>query len=115
MSQNLLEIKNLHVKVEEKEILKGLNLSIPYNETHAIMGPNGAGKSVLSNVLSGNDDYSITDGQIFFKDEEISDLKPNEISNLIISYLITDTYDLEEEEFFFTNRKVDLLKFVGEY
>ena len=52
MSQNLLEIKNLHVKVEEKEILKGLNLSIPYNETHAIMGPNGAGKSVLSNVLS---------------------------------------------------------------
>lgn len=82
MNQNLLEIKNLHVKVKEKEILKGLNLSIPYNETHAIMGPNGAGKSVLSNVLSGNDNYSITDGQIFFKDEDISDLKPNEISNL---------------------------------
>ena len=78
MSQNLLEIKNLHVKVKEKEILKGLNLSIPYNETHAIMGPNGSGKSTLSAVIAGNEDYEVTKGNIFYKDENIEDLSAEE-------------------------------------
>ena len=82
MSGNLLEINDLHVNAGEKEILKGLNLSIPFNEIHAIMGPNGSGKSVLSNVLSGNEDYKVTSGQIIFKNENIIELKPNEISNL---------------------------------
>ena len=82
MSGNLLEINDLHVNVGEKKILKGLNLSIPFNEIHAIMGPNGSGKSVLSNVLSGNEDYKVTSGQIIFKNENIIELKPNEISNL---------------------------------
>ena len=79
MNGNLLEINDLHVNVGEKEILKGLNLSIPFNEIHAIMGPNGSGKSVLSNVLSGNEDYKVTSGQIIFKNENIIELKPNEI------------------------------------
>ena len=82
MSVNLLEIDDLHVKAGEKEILKGLSLSIPFNEIHAIMGPNGAGKSVLSNVLSGKEDYKITSGKIIFKNENITELQPNEISNL---------------------------------
>ena len=82
MSGNLLEINDLHVNAEDKEILKGLNLSIPFNEIHAIMGPNGSGKSVLSNVLSGNEDYKVTSGQIIFKNKNITELKPNEISNL---------------------------------
>ena len=82
MSGNLLEIVDLHVKAGEKEILKGLSLSIPFNEIHAIMGPNGAGKSVLSNVLSGKEDYQITSGKIIFKNENITELQPNEISNL---------------------------------
>ena len=82
MTENLLEIRGLHVKAGEKEILKGLNLSIPFNEIHAIMGPNGAGKSVLSNVLSGKEDYKVTSGEIFFKNEDITEYKPNEISNL---------------------------------
>ena len=82
MSGNLLEIDDLHVKAGEKEILKGLSLSVPFNEIHAIMGPNGAGKSVLSNVLSGKEDYKITSGKIIFKNENITELEPNEISNL---------------------------------
>ena len=82
MSVNLLEIDDLHVKAGEKEILKGLSLSVPFNEIHAIMGPNGAGKSVLSNVLSGKEDYKITSGKIIFKNENITELEPNEISNL---------------------------------
>ena len=82
MSGNLLEIDDLHVKAGEKEIWKGFSLSIPFNEIHAIMGPNGAWKSVLTNVLSGKEDYKITSGKIIFKNENITELQPNEISNL---------------------------------
>ena len=62
----MLEIKNLHVKIadEDRVILKGLNLSVPKGEVHAIMGPNGAGKSTLAYVLAGRADYEVTDGDI---------------------------------------------------
>ena len=58
----MLEIKNLHVNVDGREILKGLDLTIPAGEVHAIMGPNGSGKSTLAYVLAGKDDYEVTEG-----------------------------------------------------
>ncbi|MEC7380976.1 MAG: Fe-S cluster assembly ATPase SufC [Pseudomonadota bacterium] len=82
MSKNLLEISNLYVEAEGKKILKGLTLNIPVGEVHAIMGPNGSGKSVLSNVLSGKEDYNIKSGKIKFRGKDITKLPPNEISNL---------------------------------
>ncbi|MEQ8351269.1 MAG: Fe-S cluster assembly ATPase SufC [Leptospiraceae bacterium] len=67
----IIEIKDLHVEVEETEILKGVNLSIPAGEIHAIMGPNGSGKSTLSNAIMGHPNYKITGGDILFKGESI--------------------------------------------
>jgi len=72
----LLEITNLHARVEEKEILKGLNLSIKPGEVHAIMGPNGAGKSTLSNVIAGREGYEVTDGTILFEGRDLLALDP---------------------------------------
>ncbi len=74
----LLEIKNLWVKIEEKTLLKGLNLAIPKGEIHAIMGPNGAGKSTLAKVLAGHPSYEVTEGEIWFKGESLLDLEPEE-------------------------------------
>ncbi|MBK2126240.1 Fe-S cluster assembly ATPase SufC [Fangia hongkongensis] len=74
----LLEIKNLHASVEDKEILKGVNLTIKAGEVHAIMGPNGAGKSTLGNILSGKDGYKITKGEVLFNGKSILDLDPEE-------------------------------------
>ncbi len=74
----MLEIKNLHVSVEDKEILKGVNLTIPKGEIHAIMGPNGSGKSTLSYVIAGKPDYEITKGEILLDGENILDLEPDE-------------------------------------
>jgi len=78
MNKNILEIRDLHVKVEDKEILKGVNLVIPGGEVHAIMGRNGSGKSTLSYVLAGKDDYEITSGEILLDGENILDLAPHE-------------------------------------
>ena len=69
----MLSIKNLHASIEDKEILKGINLDIKPGEVHAIMGPNGAGKSTLSSIIAGNTTYTVTDGQIFLEDEDISE------------------------------------------
>ena len=74
----LLEVKNLHVSVGEKEILKGLNLIINQGEVHALMGPNGSGKSTLSNTIMGHPNYKVTEGKIIFKGEEIQDMPANE-------------------------------------
>ena len=74
----MLEIKNLHASVDGKEILKGIDLSIGSGEVHAIMGPNGSGKSTLSYVLAGRDGYAVTEGQILFNGQDISELEPEE-------------------------------------
>ncbi len=73
-----LEIRNLHVSVEGKEILKGINLVINKNEVHAIMGPNGSGKSTLANTLAGHPKYQITQGDILYKGESILEWGPDE-------------------------------------
>ena len=75
---NLLKIKNLHAIVEDKEILKGINLEINEGEIHAIMGPNGSGKSTLASVLSGNPKFEVTRGSVTFKGKELLDLEPDE-------------------------------------
>jgi Fe-S cluster assembly ATP-binding protein len=74
----MLEIKNLHVDVGGKEILKGLSLSIAAGEVHAIMGPNGSGKSTLSYVLAGREGYEITSGSILYRGEELPAMAPEE-------------------------------------
>lgn len=78
MSKDLLEIKNLKVLVESKEILKGINLNIKRGEIHAVMGPNGGGKSTLANVLMGHPHYKIEAGSIKIQGREINKLKPEE-------------------------------------
>ena len=78
MSQ--LEIKNLHVSIEDKEILKGLSLTIKQGEIHAIMGPNGTGKSTLAYTLMGHPNYTVTQGEIIFKGQNVLELEPDERS-----------------------------------
>ncbi|MBI1333081.1 MAG: Fe-S cluster assembly ATPase SufC [Armatimonadetes bacterium] len=74
----MLTITNLHASVEEKEILKGVNLVIKAGEVHAIMGPNGSGKSTLASVLAGKDDYEITEGSVDFDGKDLLELDPEE-------------------------------------
>ncbi len=74
----MLKIKNLHASIEGKEILKGINLEINPGEVHAIMGPNGSGKSTLSSVIAGKEEYEMTDGEILFEGENLSELDPEE-------------------------------------
>jgi Fe-S cluster assembly ATP-binding protein len=80
MSQ--LEIKNLHVCIGGKEILKGLNLNVKQGEIHAIMGPNGTGKSTLAYTLMGHPSYEVTEGEVVFKGQNVLDLEPDERSRL---------------------------------
>ena len=74
MSKALLEIQNLHVRVEEKEILHGVDLTVGQDETHVLMGPNGTGKSTLGYAITGNPTYSVTGGSIIFNGEDITEL-----------------------------------------
>ena len=75
---SLLEIKNLHVNVDNHEILKGIDLSVNAGEVHSIMGPNGSGKSTLAQVLAGRDLYKIISGQVLFEGKDLLALKPEE-------------------------------------
>ncbi|MCL9804218.1 Fe-S cluster assembly ATPase SufC [Flavobacterium amniphilum] len=74
----MLSIKNLHASVEDKEILRGINLEVKAGEVHAIMGPNGAGKSTLSSIIAGNENYEVSEGEILLDGEDISELAPEE-------------------------------------
>ena len=74
----MLKIENLQASIDDKSILKGLNLEVKAGEVHAIMGPNGAGKSTLANIIAGKDDYEITEGTIELNGEDISELAPEE-------------------------------------
>jgi len=74
----MLSIKNLHARVEDKDILRGINLEVKAGEVHAIMGPNGSGKSTLSSVIAGNENYEVTEGNIYLEGEDISEFAPEE-------------------------------------
>jgi Fe-S cluster assembly ATP-binding protein len=78
----LLEIHNLHANIGEKEILKGLTLSVDKGEVHAIMGPNGSGKSTLANVLMGSPSYKVTGGDVLFRGQSLLDMRPDERARL---------------------------------
>ena len=121
----MLEIKNLYAKVKDsdKEILKGLDLTINKGEIHVIMGPNGSGKTTLSNVIFNNPKYEITDGDIIFENEKINDLKPNEIAKkgLFMSFQIpevipgvTNAEFLKAAKSNITGEKINLFNFSNE-
>ena len=74
----MLVIKDLHAKIEDKEILRGINLEVKPGEVHAIMGPNGAGKSTLSSVLAGNEKFEVVDGSVTFNEKDLLDLSPED-------------------------------------
>jgi Fe-S cluster assembly ATP-binding protein len=73
-----LEIQNLHVRIEEREILHGVDLKVGKDQTHALMGPNGSGKSTLANTIMGNPNYEVTEGKILFNGEDLTEADPDE-------------------------------------
>ena len=78
MSESMLKIENLQARVEDAEILRGLNLTVNAGEVHAIMGPNGSGKSTLAHILAGRDDYEVTGGSVTYKGQDLLELEPEE-------------------------------------
>ncbi len=74
----MLEVKNLHVQVDDKEILKGMDITVAPGEVHSIMGPNGSGKSTLAQVLAGKEAYEVTEGEVTFQGKDLLDLEPEE-------------------------------------
>jgi Fe-S cluster assembly ATP-binding protein len=88
MTTPMLEIRNLHVRIEEREILKGVNLVVPRGQVHAIMGRNGSGKSTLSYVLAGKEDYEVTEGEVLLDGENILEMEPSEraVAGLFLAF-----------------------------
>jgi len=88
MTTPMLEIRDLHVRVEDREILKGVNLTVPKGEVHAIMGRNGSGKSTLSYALAGKEDYEVTSGEVLLDGENILEMEPAEraIAGLFLAF-----------------------------
>ncbi len=78
MTERLLKIENLHASVENKPILKGINLALDYGQIHAIMGPNGSGKSTLANVLAGREGYEVTEGRVWYQGKDLLAMAPEE-------------------------------------
>lgn len=74
----MLQIKNLHASVDNKEILRGINLRVKAGEVHAVMGPNGSGKSTLANVLAGRQSYNVTSGEVLFERRDLLNMQPEE-------------------------------------
>ena len=74
----MLEVKNLHANISEREILKGIDLSVKAGEVHAIMGPNGSGKSTLANVLAGREEYEVTEGTVTYNGHDLLEMAPEE-------------------------------------
>ncbi|MGB0085372.1 MAG: Fe-S cluster assembly ATPase SufC [Rhodomicrobiaceae bacterium] len=74
----MLEIKNLHAEIDGKQILRGLDLTVPKGEIHAIMGPNGSGKSTLAYILAGKEDYEVTEGSVTWNGEDLLEMEPDE-------------------------------------
>ena len=126
LNSPLLEIKNLHVSINDTEILKNLNLKVKQGEIHAIMGPNGSGKSTFSKVLAGHPSYSVSNGDIIFKGKSILEFDPEQRSHLGI--FLAFQYPIEipgvsNEDFlrlsynakqkFYNKPELDPLEFLG--
>jgi Fe-S cluster assembly ATP-binding protein len=88
MRQSMLEIKNLHAEIDGKQILRGLDLSVPKGEVHAIMGPNGSGKSTLAYILAGKDEYEVTEGSVSWNGEDLLAMEPDEraVSGVFLAF-----------------------------
>jgi Fe-S cluster assembly ATP-binding protein len=84
----MLEIKNLHAEIDGKQILRGLDLSVPKGEVHAIMGPNGSGKSTLAYILAGKDEYEVTEGSVSWNGEDLLAMEPDEraVSGVFLAF-----------------------------
>src|SRR3990172_3480427 len=78
LKKPMLEIRNLHVKVNDQEILNGVDLKVNAGEVHSVMGPNGSGKSTLAQVLAGRDTYEVTDGEVIYEGKNLLEMAPEE-------------------------------------
>lgn len=106
MSKTLLEVKNLHASAGEKEILKGIDLTINEGEVHVVMGPNGAGKSTLGYAIMGNPEYTVTEGSVVFDGEDITELSADKraVKGIFLSFQNPpEVQGLEFSEFMHTS------------